>query len=150
MELVVLSTLEWRMNPVTPLSFVDHIGRRMATTTNTPLHWDEFQRTCHSTLLSLIVGKKNQTEKPQTETESTLKSNLLLCLSICPFVVLFQSDSRWSEYLPSVLAAATMIYVLEKLQLLPGSSNQILSLLNITKEDADGCYQFLVKYLSND
>lgn len=43
-----------------------------------------------------------------------------------------------------------MNYVVEKLQLRLGSSNQILYLLNLTKEDADGCYQFLVKYLSND
>ncbi|CAL5331135.1 unnamed protein product [Camellia sinensis] len=28
MELLVLSTLQWKMNPVTPLSFVDHIVRR--------------------------------------------------------------------------------------------------------------------------
>lgn len=62
MELVVLSTLGWRMNPVTPLSFVDHIGRRLVAA-NEPRHWDEFQRACHSTLLSLITGRKKQSEK---------------------------------------------------------------------------------------
>ncbi|KAI4321506.1 hypothetical protein MLD38_034876 [Melastoma candidum] len=29
MELLVLSTLQWRMNPVTPLSFLDHFARRL-------------------------------------------------------------------------------------------------------------------------
>ncbi|KAF5752168.1 putative cyclin d [Tripterygium wilfordii] len=29
MELLVLSALKWKMHPVTPLSFVDHIVRRL-------------------------------------------------------------------------------------------------------------------------
>ncbi|KAH7836043.1 hypothetical protein Vadar_032232 [Vaccinium darrowii] len=29
MELLVLSALEWKMNPVTPLLFIDHISRRL-------------------------------------------------------------------------------------------------------------------------
>uniref|UniRef100_A0A3Q7EZC2 Cyclin-like domain-containing protein n=1 Tax=Solanum lycopersicum TaxID=4081 RepID=A0A3Q7EZC2_SOLLC len=33
-ELLVLSTLKWKMNPVTPLSFIDHIIRRFQLMTN--------------------------------------------------------------------------------------------------------------------
>ncbi|KAH0717285.1 hypothetical protein KY290_016366 [Solanum tuberosum] len=33
-ELLVLSTLKWKMNPVTPLSFIDHIIRRFGLMTN--------------------------------------------------------------------------------------------------------------------
>jgi len=54
MELLVLSTLEWKMNPVTPLSFLDHIIRRLGLKNH--LHW-EFLRRCERLLLSLLSGK---------------------------------------------------------------------------------------------
>ncbi|MBA0717367.1 hypothetical protein Golax_005195 [Gossypium laxum] len=53
MELLVLSTLQWRMNPVTPISFFDHITRRLGLRTH--LHWD-FLRRCEHLLLFLITG----------------------------------------------------------------------------------------------
>lgn len=53
MELLVLSTLHWKMNPVTPLSFVEHIVRRLGLKTHP--HWDFFRR-CQLLLLSLIPG----------------------------------------------------------------------------------------------
>lgn len=56
MEILVLSTLDWRMNPVTPISFFDHIVRRLGLKTH--LHW-EFMRRCERLLLSVIVGKKS-------------------------------------------------------------------------------------------
>ncbi|KAF9607780.1 hypothetical protein IFM89_000127 [Coptis chinensis] len=43
MELLVLSTLHWKMNQVTPLSFLDHIIRRLGLKNN--LHW-EFMKRC--------------------------------------------------------------------------------------------------------
>ncbi|KAM7474420.1 hypothetical protein LguiB_021663 [Lonicera macranthoides] len=49
MELLVLSTLQWKMNPVTPLSFLDHIIRRFGLKTHP--HW-EFQRRCETPPLS--------------------------------------------------------------------------------------------------
>lgn len=52
MELLVLSSLKWRMNPVTPLSFLDHIIRRLGLKNN--VHW-EFLRRCESLLLSVIA-----------------------------------------------------------------------------------------------
>lgn len=59
MELLVLSTLDWKMNPITPLSFVDHMVRRMASENrkNKPQHW-KFQKMCHSTLLSAVAGRQ--------------------------------------------------------------------------------------------
>ncbi|TMX00497.1 hypothetical protein EJD97_000740 [Solanum chilense] len=52
MELLVLSSLKWRMNPVTPLSFLDHIIRRLGLKNN--VHW-EFLRRCESLLLSVMI-----------------------------------------------------------------------------------------------
>ncbi|XWS29779.1 hypothetical protein CRYUN_Cryun24cG0059600 [Craigia yunnanensis] len=55
MELLVLSTLQWRMNPVTPISFFDLITRRLGL--RTYLHW-EFLRRCESLLLFLIADSR--------------------------------------------------------------------------------------------
>ncbi|KAJ0098179.1 hypothetical protein Patl1_28621 [Pistacia atlantica] len=55
MEILVLSTLDWRMNPVTPISFFDHIVRRLGLKTH--LHW-EFMRRCERLLLSVIVDSR--------------------------------------------------------------------------------------------
>ncbi|KAM3291502.1 cyclin-D3-1 [Capsicum chacoense] len=52
MELLVLSSLKWRMNPVTPLSFLDHIIRRLGLKND--VHW-EFLRRCESLLLSVMA-----------------------------------------------------------------------------------------------
>jgi cyclin D3 len=54
MELLVLSTLKWRMNPVTPISFFDHIIRRLGLKNH--LHW-EFLWMCERLTLSIIAGK---------------------------------------------------------------------------------------------
>ncbi|KAM7251115.1 hypothetical protein ACFE04_022998 [Oxalis oulophora] len=51
MELLVLSALQWRMQLVTPISFIDHIVRRLGLKTN--LHW-EFLRRCELLLVTLI------------------------------------------------------------------------------------------------
>ena len=56
MELLVLSTLQWKMNPVTPISFFDHIIRRLGLKTH--LHW-EFLERCERLLLSAIAGEQS-------------------------------------------------------------------------------------------
>lgn len=58
MELLVLSTLQWKMNPVTPISFFDHIIRRLGLKTH--LHW-EFLERCGRLLLSVIAGEQSNT-----------------------------------------------------------------------------------------
>ncbi|KAF3774196.1 hypothetical protein EJ110_NYTH53712 [Nymphaea thermarum] len=54
MELLILSSLEWKMHPATPLSFIDHIIRRLGMRTHQ--HWEFFGR-CERLLLSLITGR---------------------------------------------------------------------------------------------
>ncbi|KAD4888201.1 hypothetical protein R6Q59_034714 [Mikania micrantha] len=51
MELLVLSSLDWKMNPVTPLAFFDYIMRRLNLMTHN-LHY-EFLRRCERILLSV-------------------------------------------------------------------------------------------------
>ncbi|EXC22606.1 hypothetical protein L484_003174 [Morus notabilis] len=51
MELLVLSTLEWKMNPVTPISFLDYIIRRLGLKDH--LYW-KFLKRCENIVLSLI------------------------------------------------------------------------------------------------
>ncbi|KAG8369831.1 hypothetical protein BUALT_Bualt14G0054600 [Buddleja alternifolia] len=71
MEILVLSKLDWKMNPVTPLSFLDYIGKR--------------------------VGLKSRDLR--TKCEYVL--HYLIC--DCGFIMC---------YLPSVVATATMLYVI--------------------------------------
>ncbi|GMI83678.1 CYCLIN D3;1 [Hibiscus trionum] len=107
MELLVLSTLEWKMHPVTPLSFLDHIIRRLGLKTH--LHW-EFLRRCERLLLSVI------------------------------------SDSRSVLYRPSVLATATMMHVINQVELFNpiDYQNQLLSVLKISKEKVNDCYNLIL------
>ncbi|GMI86473.1 CYCLIN D3;2 [Hibiscus trionum] len=55
MELLVLSTLQWRMNPVTPISFFNLITSRLGL--KTPLHL-EFLGRCERLLLFLIADSR--------------------------------------------------------------------------------------------
>ncbi|KAL6013424.1 hypothetical protein ACLOJK_003922 [Asimina triloba] len=55
MELLVLSTLKWKMYPVTPLSFIDHIVRRLGLKNH--LHW-EFLRRCERLILSVLADSR--------------------------------------------------------------------------------------------
>uniref|UniRef100_A0A5B7AJU8 Putative cyclin D3-2 n=1 Tax=Davidia involucrata TaxID=16924 RepID=A0A5B7AJU8_DAVIN len=55
MEVLVLSTLQWKMNPVTPLSFIDHIIRRLGLKTHLLL---EFLWRCEHLLLSAVTDSR--------------------------------------------------------------------------------------------
>ncbi|KAF5740647.1 D3-type cyclin isoform 1 [Tripterygium wilfordii] len=55
MEILVLSTLDWKMNPVTPISFFDYIARRLEFKDH--LCW-EFLRRCECILLSVISDSR--------------------------------------------------------------------------------------------
>ncbi|KAM1106368.1 hypothetical protein ACFX13_003292 [Malus domestica] len=109
MEILVLSTLQWRMHPVTPLSFVDHILRRLGLKTH--LHW-VFLKRCERLLLSVVA------------------------------------DSRFVGYLPSVLATATMMCVIDQVE--PWNAieyqNQLLGVLKISKEKVNDCYSQILDY----
>ncbi|XP_052191764.1 cyclin-D3-1 [Diospyros lotus] len=69
MELLVLSTLQWRMNPVTPLSFLDHIIRRLGLKTH--LHW-EFLRRCERLLLSVVSDSRSVGYLPSVLATATM------------------------------------------------------------------------------
>ncbi|EOA16803.1 hypothetical protein CARUB_v10005023mg [Capsella rubella] len=108
MELLILSTLEWRMHLITPISFVDHIIRRLGLKNNA--HWDFLNR-CHRLLLSVI------------------------------------SDSKFVGYLPSVVAAATMMRIIEQVEPFDPLSYQtnLLAALNLTKEKVKTCYDLIIQ-----
>ncbi|TYG69410.1 hypothetical protein ES288_D05G228000v1 [Gossypium darwinii] len=105
-EILVLSTLQWKMNPVTPLSFLDYIARRLGLKDH--LCW-EFLRRCDRTLISVI------------------------------------SDSRFMCYLPSVMATATMLHVVDCVEpnLRVEYENQLLGILGIDKEKVDECCKLI-------
>ncbi|XP_062159754.1 cyclin-D3-1-like isoform X1 [Alnus glutinosa] len=112
MEILVLSTLEWKMNPVTPLSFLDYITRRLGLKDH--LCW-EFLRRCERILLSVLA------------------------------------DSRFMSYLPSVVAAATMLHVVNTVEpcLLVEYQSQLLGILGIDKQDKiDGCCKLISELAS--
>ncbi|KAF8112320.1 hypothetical protein N665_0065s0093 [Sinapis alba] len=112
MELLILSTLQWKMHLITPLSFLDHIIRRLGLKNNA--HWDFLNR-CHTLILSVI------------------------------------SDSRFVGYLPSVVAAATMMRIIEQVEPFDPLSYQtkLLGVLNIPKEKVKPCYGLILQ-LSSD
>ncbi|KAG7545138.1 Cyclin N-terminal [Arabidopsis suecica] len=108
MELLILSTLQWKMHLITPISFVDHIIRRLGLKNNA--HWD-FLNKCNRLLLSVI------------------------------------SDSRFVGYLPSVVAAATMMRIIEQVEPFDPLSYQtnLLGALNLTKEKVKTCYDLILQ-----
>ncbi|KAI4337013.1 hypothetical protein L6164_015475 [Bauhinia variegata] len=111
MEILVLSTLGWKMNPVTPLSFLDYITRRLGL--KDYLCW-EFLKRCEAILLTLIA------------------------------------DSRFVCYLPSAVATATMIHVVNSVEPRLGVEyqNQLLGILGISKDKVEECYKLILELVS--
>jgi cyclin D3 len=110
MELLILSTLGWKMNPVTPFSFLDHFIRRFGLKKH--LHW-EFIRTCERIVVSLIT------------------------------------DSCFVGYLPSVIAASTIILVIKEVEPSKASEyqDQLMQILKMPKEKLDACYKLILEKL---
>ncbi|KAJ4716270.1 Cyclin d3 [Melia azedarach] len=108
MELLILSTLQWKMHLVTPISFLDHIIRRLGL--KTTLHW-EFLHRCERLLLTVV------------------------------------SDPRSVSYLPSVLATATMMHVIDQVEPLNpiDYKNQLLGVLKISKDKVSECYKLILE-----
>ncbi|GAB4852251.1 hypothetical protein Ancab_016443 [Ancistrocladus abbreviatus] len=106
MEILVLSTLEWKMNPVTPHSFLDYFTRKLGLKGH--LCW-EFLRRCERVLLSII------------------------------------SDSRFMVFLPSVIAAAVMLHVVNNLEPCIGDEyqSQLLGILGANKDKLVDCSQLI-------
>ncbi|KAM1507296.1 hypothetical protein PS1_016933 [Malus domestica] len=112
MEILVLSTLQWKMNPVTPISFIDYITRRLGLKNH--LCW-EFLKRCELILLNLI------------------------------------SDSRFMSFLPSVVATATMLHVVNNIEpcLLIEYQTQLLGILGINKDKVDDCCKLISELTSS-
>lgn len=144
MELLVLSTLQWKMHPVTPLSFLDHIIRRLGLKTH--LHW-EFLRLCERLLLSVVSGKKIKKKKKQKPitlsfyafdkelfSHKRISDFYFFFFGFC-FEINFCSDSRFMGYLPSVLATATMMRIIDHVEPCNAMEyqNQLLGVLKTSK-----------------
>ncbi|KAJ4701699.1 Cyclin D3 [Melia azedarach] len=108
MEILVLSALNWKMNPVTPLSFLDYIARRLGL--KDYLCW-EFLKRCERVLLSVI------------------------------------SDFRFMEYLPSIMASATMLHVVKNIEPCLGVEyrKHILDILGIDKDKVEHCSKLVME-----
>lgn len=113
MEILVLSTLKWKMNPVTPISFLDYITRRLGLEHYLCL---EFLKRCERMVLSILA------------------------------------DSRSMPYVPSVMAAATMLYVIDNIEpsLAAEYQSQLLSILGIDKDKVEDCSKFLMEFALRD
>ncbi|KAK4710334.1 hypothetical protein R3W88_004847 [Solanum pinnatisectum] len=115
-ELLVLSTLKWKMNPVTPLSFIDHIIRRFGLMTNL---YSEFKGKCENIILGIIT------------------------------------DSRLLHYPPSVIATATLLYVINEIE--PCNAvdylNQFMVVLKVRKfvifkqDSIDECHDLILELM---
>ncbi|MED6147989.1 hypothetical protein PIB30_048965 [Stylosanthes scabra] len=99
MEILVLSTLRWKMNPVTPLSFLDYITRR----------------------LGLLFNSNHFLTRSQS-----------LLLSTLP-------DSRFMSYLPSVMATATMVHVMNSVEY----KKEAIRILGTKEEKVDECLKVI-------
>lgn len=111
MEILVLSTLQWKMNPVTPLSFLDYITRRLGLKDHLCC---EFLNRCERIILSVI------------------------------------SDSRFMLYLPSVIATATMLHIVNGVAPSLGLEyeDQLLGILGIQKDKVDDCWKLIIELAS--
>lgn len=112
MELLILSTLKWKMNPVTPFSFLDYFSRRLGLN---KLICYELLRRCERVILSTIT------------------------------------DCRFMCYLPSAMAAATMLHVIDMLEPCIGEEyqEQLLGILGIVKDNVTDCYKLVQEVASN-
>nr|QYW07126.1 cyclin D3-1 [Dimocarpus longan] len=79
MEILVLSTLQWKMNPVTPLSFLDYITRRLGLKDYLCF---EFLKRCECLLLSVISDSRFIHYLPSVVATATLL-HVVKCLEPC-------------------------------------------------------------------
>ncbi|KAJ6709742.1 CYCLINS [Salix koriyanagi] len=113
MEILVLSTLKWKMNPITAISFLDYITRRLALKDYLCL---EFLKRCELIVLSVAL------------------------------------DSRSMPYLPSVMATAIMLYIIDDVE--PGLAaeyqSQLLGILGIDKGKLEDCSKLVMELAPSD
>lgn len=69
MEILILSTLEWKMNPVTPLSFLDYITRRLGLKSYLS---SEFLKRCECLLLCFLPDGRFRSYLPSVIATATM------------------------------------------------------------------------------
>lgn len=111
MELLVLSALQWRMHPVTPVSFLGLFTRHLGLKNR--FIESEFFRRCERILLSLVSGKLIQS--PIFVSKRKLFSFSFFFFSIFGVQFSIPADSRSVGFLPSVMAVSTMVSVAEEM-----------------------------------
>lgn len=124
MEVLVLSTLQWRMNPVTPIPFLECIARRLGLQSHI---CRDFLRRCEYLLLCVVSGE---------HLCLCLDQYLDLCFVLSDCVIISSlADCRFMCYLPSALATAVMVYVISSLEPCSGVEyqDQFLGILGINK-----------------
>ncbi|KAI3767450.1 hypothetical protein L2E82_17573 [Cichorium intybus] len=69
MEILILSTLQWKMNPVTPISFLDYITRRLGLKSYLS---SEFLKRCECLLLCLLPDGRFRSYRPSVIATATM------------------------------------------------------------------------------
>ncbi|KAJ8500094.1 hypothetical protein OPV22_010646 [Ensete ventricosum] len=124
MEFLVLAALGWRMNPVTPLSFIDHLLPRLCSKDNS------------ANTGSAPAGIAARTRQLVRRCEAALLSVI--------------ADWRWVRYPASAWAAAALLQATESgdgggtTAESPGTRH-LISLLNAPKEALGECHQLILE-----
>lgn len=132
MEILILSTLEWKMNPVTPLSFLDYITRRLGLKSYLS---SEFLKRCECLLLCFLPGNHFITFLATFGINHIQKLVLMITNQDMNLYVYINADGRFRSYLPSVIATATMVHVIHSVEPCIGNEyeSQLLGILGINK-----------------
>ncbi|WOL19089.1 hypothetical protein Cni_G27886 [Canna indica] len=122
MELLVLSALGWRMNPITPFSFIHH-------------------------LLPRLFPKA----KTATDTASSAGAGIRALVRRCEAALLSViADWRWVQYPASIWASAALLHVTASpdggaAAVDSQETHRLISLLNGPKEKVEECYNLLAE-----
>ncbi|XP_064972316.1 cyclin-D3-2-like [Musa acuminata AAA Group] len=122
MELLVLSALGWRMNPVTPLSFIHHV-------------------------LPRLFSKAENADSPATAIAVRIQTVVRRCEAALLSVI---ADRRWVQYPASVWASAALLRATVPVDgdvaaVDSQGIHHLVALLNAPKEKVEECYQLLVE-----
>ncbi|KAJ1697747.1 hypothetical protein LUZ63_006259 [Rhynchospora breviuscula] len=126
MELLVLTALEWRLNPVTALSFIQPLvsllypGRRGNYITSR----------CEAILLSVLDGQYFFFCLFNFYPKLSLVFKIFSCLL----------DWRWVKHAPSVWATAALLHAVEF-----DETECIISLIKVSKENVEECYGVILE-----
>ncbi|RWW31185.1 hypothetical protein GW17_00004204 [Ensete ventricosum] len=159
MELLLLSALRWRMNSVTPLSFIHHLLPRLCsistTSATSAARVQDLLGDSEAALLSVVAG-----ESSSKCFLSSVKDLIFLIYTTSSLGWLIE-DWRWVRYPASVWAAAALLHAAEggagavaATALVSQETHHLISLLNVPKvwllrlnlqEKVEECYQLIME-----